>query len=232
MQVQLLGRFQLRIDGRLVELRQSGGEFVAALALHDGSLARSRLSQLLWPDSPEDRQRGNLRSLLYRAPDALARRVAVNRKRIEFVGPCRVDLQAARRCAEAALRSSDASPPMSLLCEDILPAMDAFWLVVHRERHRQFRLHALEALAARRLREGRPLDALDLAMAALASEPLRESAQLLVLRSHLEAGNRAAVVRCYQSFEERLDAVLGVQPSHAMRALRAAASRDAAVTSH
>jgi pentatricopeptide repeat protein len=44
-------------------------------------------------------------------------------------------------------------------------------------------------------------------------EPLRESAQLILLRGHLEAGNTAWALRVFNEFRTRLRSELGVSPS-------------------
>jgi DNA-binding SARP family transcriptional activator len=106
-----------------------------------------------------------------------------------------------------------------LLMDDLLPSFDETWLVVPREQHRQRRLHALETLALADLDSGRPLDAVDTALAAVAAEPLRESAQLLLVRAHLAAGNRAAARDQFHRFRELLAAELQVEPSVAMTTL-------------
>jgi DNA-binding SARP family transcriptional activator len=48
---------------------------------------------------------------------------------------------------------------------------------------------------------------------AAAIEPLRESAQLILLRGHLEAGNNAWALQAFHDFRVRLRRELGVSPS-------------------
>lgn len=131
-----------------------------------------------------------------------------------------VDLDEAAAVARRLNSGSACTPAMvvdrELLMDDLLPSFDETWLVVPREQHRQRRLHALETLAIDDLEHGRPLDAVDTALAAVAAEPLRESAQLLLVRAHLAAGNRAAARDQFHRFRLLLATELHVEPSAAL----------------
>ena len=70
------------------------------------------------------------------------------------------------------------------------------------------------------LREGgRYPAALAVGLAAVQSEPLRESAHRRVIEVHLSEGNHAEALRQYQTFRRLLADELGLPPSPAMRAL-------------
>ena len=80
------------------------------------------------------------------------------------------------------------------------------------------RLHAIEAAAARALEYGRPAHALDLALAALCGEPLRESAHALAIRGHLIQGNRHDALRHHRDYSARMTEH-GLVPSPAIARL-------------
>ncbi|MGW0411579.1 AfsR/SARP family transcriptional regulator, partial [Streptomyces collinus] len=82
-----------------------------------------------------------------------------------------------------------------------------------RERLRQLRLHALDALAEALVREGRPALALEAAWESVRAEPLRESAHRAAVSAHLAEGNLSEAVRHYRSFQRLLREELGVEPS-------------------
>ena len=92
-------------------------------------------------------------------------------------------------------------------------------MLIERERFRQLRLHALEALCERRMAAGRVRHALEAALAAVAAEPLRESAQRTLVRLHLAEGNHAEALRQYHIYRELLNDQLGLEPSTQMQAL-------------
>jgi DNA-binding SARP family transcriptional activator len=83
-------------------------------------------------------------------------------------------------------------------------------------RIRELRLHALEALTARLIDAARYAEAVDAALIAVASDPLRESAHRAVVRSYLAEGNYGAALRQYQRYRAVLRAELDVEPSPAM----------------
>ena len=55
--------------------------------------------------------------------------------------------------------------------------------------------------------------ALNVALAAIKSEPLRESAHRLVIRVHLAEGNPGEAMRQFQAYQSLLADELGLQPS-------------------
>jgi DNA-binding SARP family transcriptional activator len=116
--------------------------------------------------------------------------------------------------AEAALELSPTA-----LGGDLLPDWYDDWVLIEREHFRQLRLRALEALCDRLTREGRLGDALEAGLAALAGEPLRESAHRAVIRVHLAEGNCGEAIRQYHFCRRLLGEQLGVEPSDQLNEL-------------
>jgi DNA-binding SARP family transcriptional activator len=121
---------------------------------------------------------------------------------------------------EARLRSAlDGADPRDLeldrlaLDGDLLPDWYDDWIVPRRERFRQLRLRALDALCVRLTDEGRFEEALEVGLAAVANEPLRESAQRALVRVHLAEGNVCEAIRQYGLFKRLLHERLGIEPS-------------------
>ena len=222
-QLRLLGRFAVVVDGTPLAVARTGQRLLTRVALNDGAEDRGVLAGTLWPDNTCSRAQANLRGAVWRLPAALHRRLVLGTATLAFDDRWEVDLHAAERLVGAAgpdLRPpADSLPAASLFRYDLLPDWDEPWLLVHRERYRQLRLHALEDLARQHLAVGRPFHATDCALLAIASEPLRESAQWLLVRGHLAAGNRAAAWASYEKFRRLLGDELGVQPSPELTAL-------------
>ena len=78
---------------------------------------------------------------------------------------------------------------------------------------------ALEALARHTLDQGAPEVAVVLAEAAAAREPLLESIQTVMIRAHLQCGNRTAAIGEYRKYHRRLGRELGIRPSPALTRL-------------
>jgi DNA-binding SARP family transcriptional activator len=96
---------------------------------------------------------------------------------------------------------------------DLLPDWYEDWVIMERERYRQTRLHALEALCELLMARGQHAKAVDAGLTAVTGEPLRESAQRVLIRAHLAEGNLAEAVRQYRAYRELLRGELGVDGS-------------------
>ena len=107
-------------------------------------------------------------------------------------------------------------------------------MLLERERVRQLRMHALEALAEKLAAAGRYGEAVQAAYAAVVAEPLRESAHRAVVRVHLVEGNVAEAVRAYDSFRTMLAEELGRGPllPDGPAGLRPAAGSPACTAEH
>src|SRR5262249_3418614 len=90
---------------------------------------------------------------------------------------------------------------------ELLPDWYDDWVLLERERLRELRLHALEALALRLAALGRFAEAVEAGLAAVRSEPLRESAHRVLIRLHLAEGNRHRALCQYREYTRlmRLD---------------------------
>jgi DNA-binding SARP family transcriptional activator len=102
---------------------------------------------------------------------------------------------------------------------DILPDWYDDWVAFERERFRELRIHALEALSARLTSAEQFGEAMDAALAAVQHEPLRESAHRAVISVHLAEGNRAEALEEYRRFRDRINNDLGLTPSVRMEDL-------------
>ncbi|SDD02794.1 transcriptional activator domain-containing protein [Rhodococcus tukisamuensis] len=96
---------------------------------------------------------------------------------------------------------------------ELLPSWDEDWLMLAREQLRQLWMHALEASARRLLDAGMIPQAIDQLLVVVAEEPLRESAQALLIEAYLREGNMCEARRQLASFARQLWTVLRVRPS-------------------
>jgi DNA-binding SARP family transcriptional activator len=78
---------------------------------------------------------------------------------------------------------------------------------------------ALERAAAALLDQRRTGDALVAALAAIQSEPLRESAWRLLVQIHLAQANVAEAIRSYREYRALLQREFGIEPSTVMERL-------------
>ncbi|GAA3173051.1 hypothetical protein GCM10010451_22350 [Streptomyces virens] len=215
--LRLLGQFRLELRNEPVELSHNSQRLLAFMGLR-GRVSRSVLAGTLWPDVTEEHARGSLRTTLWKVPRDDPPLILCSGDSLQITPALRVDVHALTRTAlgvvQGDVRTLRVRPPLAELTgEDLLPGWDEDWVLVERERLRQLRLHALDALADVLTRQGRPALALEAAWASVRTEPLRESGHRAVVAAHLAEGNVHEAIRQYQAFRRLLRDELGVEPS-------------------
>lgn len=217
----LLGGFEIEDDGEGSALPLSAQRVVAFVALHDRALLRIFVAGSLWLDTTEERASANLRTALWRLRRAGGGLVRVTTTHVALAPSVRVDLHAAAQSAHRALHDLADDRDLADLCGvgELLPDWYDDWVVDRRERFRQLRVHALEALCQHLTASGRYGDALDAALSAVAIDPLRESAQRALIRTYIAEGNSTDAMRQYRVYRDRLDTEIGLEPSWQMREL-------------
>jgi DNA-binding SARP family transcriptional activator len=102
---------------------------------------------------------------------------------------------------------------------DLLPGWYDDWVIFERERIRQRLLHALEALSQRLVAAGRWADAVEAAISAVSADPLRESANRVLIEAHLAEGNLVEAHRAYERYRDTVRRELGVEPGERLATL-------------
>lgn len=220
--LRVLGGFQLLVGEHPVPLPLQAQRVLGLLAVRESIQTRATLAGGLWGDVPERRAQANLRNAVWRIRLASDDVLQCTRHAVGLDSALALDLDEAQRCAKALLSGDVAEPEgrlVDVLEHDLLPAWDEEWLVIERERQRQLRMHALEALSASLGEAGRYPEAIAAALAAVRAEPLRESAQRALIAAHLGEGNVSEAVRQLDGYRQLLDAELGIAPSAQLEAL-------------
>ena len=214
----LLQRFILRSQGESIWLPLVAQRLIAFLALRDRPEPRMHIAGILWPDADDHHASANLRSTLWRIGQTRLPLLSSTDGALGLRPDMTIDLRNAYSLAHALL---DPATPLgdlrlgsaSCLREDILPCWCEDWVLIERERFRQVRLHALETLCYRLADDGQISEAIETGLAAVASEPLRESAHRALIKVHLLEGNRVEAVRQFTACKNILREELGVDPS-------------------
>jgi DNA-binding SARP family transcriptional activator len=219
----LLDAFELRCEGRVVRLPMTAQRLLAFIALHEHPLLRPYVAGVLWTDASVDRAAGNLRSSLWRLRRPGYRLVDATATHLELAPSVDVDVRRAMAMAhhvmEGTADCASLNAPDLHLDAELLPDWYEDWVSFRRERFRQLGLHALEALAERQMTLGRLGHALEAALAAVHSEPLRESAHRTLIRVHLAEGNASEALRQYELCKYLLRDRLSLEPSPHLEAL-------------
>jgi len=170
--LRLLGAFALERAGRAVELPMSSQRLLAFLALQRRPVLRVFAAGSLWLDAAEDRAGACLRSVLWRLQLPDHGLVDVSNNHLALAPGVEVDLSRSLGLAQRVLTSSaeldDLEQAPEELSIDLLPYWYEDWVLVERERFRQLRLHALEALCEQLTALGRFDHAVEAGIAAVA----------------------------------------------------------------
>jgi DNA-binding SARP family transcriptional activator len=211
------------VDGRQLSVPRGSKRLLAFLALRRCQLERQFVAGVLWPEVDDTRAAGNLRSSLWRLRKAGIEVVACDKWSMRLSDGVFVDVLLVTDWANRLIHREPLEVDLTLAglpadALDLLPGWCDDWAIVERERMRQRVLHAMEALSVYLTAQHQFADAIEVAMAAVADEPLRESAQRVLIEAYLGQGNRAAAEETYQMFRRRLRRELGVEPSAQMAA--------------
>lgn len=212
--IHLFGGFELRVERRLAELPSAGQRLVSFLALHDRPLPRRLVAETLWPDADDQKATARLRTTLWRLRANWPELVEVGPVEIALSPGVWVDTRALDHHARV-FRATQELPDAERLMGfrgDLLPGCWDSWLVFDRERLRYETIHLLEAVSWAYLRRGNAHLALLLGLCAVDCDPLRESSNVLVVQTHLAAGETPDAVRHARRYAALLSEELGVAP--------------------
>lgn len=216
--VNVLGGFDLASAGVGVSLPTSAQRVVGFLAVSGCGQRRDVLAGRLWAEATQERAQANLRTAIWKLRNALAGVVSCSRDSLALDPGVSLDYEVMTRLAGRLLHRQVPDEelldvPVELLAADLLPGWDEDWLLIDRERHRQLRMHALEALSTQLTDVGEYALAVQSAYAAIAIEPLGESATFALIRACLAEGNRTEALRQFDLFRRLLADETGLTPS-------------------
>lgn len=226
----LLGRFTLDYGTTAVDVGVAAQRLLAYLGLRRHG-TRTVVAGTLWPDATEERAHGSLRTALWRLHRGRELLVRSEGDTLALAETVSVDVRALTDSALHLLDARSADPALArhlLFAGDLLPGWDDDWVLFERERLRQLRLHALDALAHHHLAQGRPALALEAALESVRAEPLRESAHRAVVAVHLAEHNVLEAIRHYRAFRSLLEQELGLAPSAGFTAMLPTCLRERA----
>lgn len=219
----LLDGFELTCDGRPVALTITVQRLLAFLALCDRPLRRVYAAGRLWTDATQRRASASLRSTLWRLGQLGQPLVQASGTHLSLASNVLVDVRRAhglvRRLIDPADGCKELVVDVRALSGDVLPDWYDDWVIVERERFRQLRLHGLESLCMRLTSTRRFAEAVEAGMAAVSAEPLRESAQRVLIAAYLAEGNFGEALHQYRRFTSLLRDELGVEPTEALSSL-------------
>jgi DNA-binding SARP family transcriptional activator len=109
---------------------------------------------------------------------------------------------------------------------EVLPDWYDDWVLDAHDTFHRLRVEALECACAGFTARGQYARAVDSGLAAIAGEPLRESAHRVLMCAYLAEGNPGEALREYNLYRDLLKTELGLEPSPTMVALSTTVRRS------
>ncbi len=230
LEIRLLGQFDLRLDGRPVELASRPAQsLLSYLVLNPGvPYRREKLAGLLWPDATEANARSSLRHALWLLRKAVEPRqrdagkyllieeltIAFNRDSEYWLDAAEVD-----RKIEGEWSATDLMGTVQAYRGELLPGFYDDWVVLERERLQASFEHKMGLLLERLVAEGRWGQVLEWGERWIALGQTPELAYRALMSAHARLGDLSRMVAVYRRCVEALHRDLGVEPSEQTRTL-------------
>ena len=238
--ITLIPGFAVSSGSELPEFGMTAAKLLAFLALQGEPTERTVVAGSLWPVVHDARATANLRTVLWRISQLTNDLIVTTASKLDLHSQVEVDHRCYERLARQVLikeplsdlvagfegsgGSGHAGPEVDSirpgiqriiqsLTGDLLTHWYDDWLGLHQERWRQLRLHALDSLSIQLTEAGYHAAAVDAATAAVAAEPLRESAYRSLMMAHLAEGNVSEATLVHERYCTLLESELGIAPS-------------------
>ena len=228
LEVRLLGQFDVRRDGRPVEIASRPAQsLLAYLLLNAGAPhRREKLAGLFWPDAAEANARSNLRHALWRLRKALGSPpdpdyFQADDFTVTFDAQAGLWLDTARLDQELdkSRSTDDLISTVALYRGELLPGSYDDWIVLERERLHAVFERRMQVLMDRLVEAQRWVEVLEWGERWIALGRTPEPAYRSLMVAHGALGDVSSVAAVYQRCVEALQRELGVEPSEQTRAL-------------
>jgi DNA-binding SARP family transcriptional activator len=204
------------IDGDRRAVPEGSKRLLVLLAIRR-YVSRRTAAGVLWPTVEPRRAAGNLRSASWRLRCAGIELVTDQGGMLRLDSRADVDIdllcRRARRLVAGESSTADLEMlPLAIEALDLLPGWYEEWVSMERERVRTVMLDAIDAIAVQLRRSGRCAEAIDAALVAVTTDPLRDSSQSALIAAHLGEGNLCEARRAYAAYRRLLHTELGLDP--------------------
>lgn len=218
LEIQLFGKFEVRLNNQLVEISSRVGQsLLAYLLLNAGkSHRREKLAGLFWPDSLETSARNNLRQVLWQLRKEIGKEYFVtDRVSVAFMSDADYQLDADILQTEVdAITSTDQLIRIVSVYEGrLLPGFYDEWVFLEQERLQALYEDRIQMLLDRLAEEARWREAREWAERWISRGQKPEPAYRALMLAHAGLGDRAGVATAYQRCVKALKETLGVEPS-------------------
>jgi predicted ATPase/DNA-binding SARP family transcriptional activator len=226
--VQLLGQFNVQLDGQPIDIPSRPAQTLCAyLVLHPHTAyRREMLAGLIWPDANESNARSNLRHALWRIRKTLGDPLGVevfpsDDLTVTFSPPpaCVID-------ANLVIDKASTATPLAVLKEtvsayrgELLPGFYDDWITLERERLQLAFEHKMDLLIAKLVQTQSWTDLIEWAEHWIKFGTAPEPAFRALMTAHAKLGLKAKIKEDYTRCVEALEREFGVEPSEETQAL-------------
>jgi DNA-binding SARP family transcriptional activator len=177
--LQLLGGFDLTVDGEPVDLPSTAQRLIAFLALRRRPQTRLCIAGNLWPEKNDTRATANLRSTLWRSHFENGESVLQCKgSMVGIINSAWLDvwhIESVKPDSVVHDFKTNGRPHYERLFDDLLPGWYDDWVILERERLAQLQLRIAEALAHAVIEDGDYISATDIAYRTIALDPLGDT---------------------------------------------------------
>jgi DNA-binding SARP family transcriptional activator/predicted Ser/Thr protein kinase len=227
--IKLLGRFDLQVDGRQVDLTSRPAQLLFIyLVLHRRTqVRRDQLAGLIWPDSRNKNARDNLRHALWRLRKTLEEAgadlacIKADDETIRFdpAEDHRMDVAALERKIQAGADIAELIRTLELYKDDLLPGFYEDWITRERDRLRATFEARLAELLNRLQQAGEWAGVVEWGERWIALGGAPEPAYRALMIAHGRLDDLSSVAAVYQRCINSLGEQLGIGPSEGTRDL-------------
>ncbi len=221
LEVRTLGCFDVRLDGRPVEIPSRPAQSLLAYLVITGGTShrRERLAGMLWPESKERNARNNLRHVLWRLRRTVGERYfKTDGLMVSFDTAQPYWLDAER------LQTGADDRPLEQVLEDLrvyggelLPGFYDDWVVLERERLRAIFERRMQKALDRLMERARWSEVMEWAERWIALGQVPEPAYRALMHAYAGQGDLAGLAAAFERCETALRNELGVEPSEPTR---------------
>jgi DNA-binding SARP family transcriptional activator len=213
----LFGGPFVTVASQQITIPEGSKRLLAFVALHGKRVERRYAAGTLWPTGGDLRAAGNLRSSLWRLNRGCIPLIEADKSSLSLRDDVVVDVHVIGRWANRLVSGCPSATDLLVRPGgadglDLLPGWYDDWALMERERIRQRLLHALESCSVTLLELGRCREAVEAAMVAVTTDPLRESAQRTLIAAHIAEGNWVEAKRQFTAYRRLAMTELGIEP--------------------
>lgn len=227
--VKLLGRFDVNVDGRQVELTSRPAQLLFIyLILNSGMpMRREKIAGTMWPESSGKNARDNLRHALWRLRKTLEEAGADlecikaddETIRFEHGDDSQVDIATLDQNRHQEADSEDLTQSLEVYAGDLLPGFYEDWITRERDRLRAVYEAQLVKLIDRLQRAGQWTRVIEWGERWIALGGAPEPAYRALMTAHGRLNDLSSVAAVYQRCINSLGEQLGIEPSEETRDL-------------